>query len=97
MPDLRISGIVWLEEVVDKLQRKHGVLSEEVEEVLASRCRMRRIEAGNLQGEDLYAALGRTEAGRYLTVFFVFKSTQQALIVSAREMTRSERARYAKK
>jgi uncharacterized DUF497 family protein len=41
--------------------------------------------------------VGRTDAGRYLIVFFVRKKTQQALILSARDMTRSERRRYEKK
>ena len=40
---------------------------------------------------------GQTGAGRYVIVFFVRKKTQQALIVSARGMTDSERKRYEKK
>ena len=60
---MKITGFVWLEEVVDKLQRKHGVEPEEVEEALAQRARIRRIEAGKVQGEDLYAGVGRTVAG----------------------------------
>jgi uncharacterized DUF497 family protein len=38
--------------------------------------------------------MGQTAGGRYLIVFFVRKATQQALPVSAREMTRGERRRY---
>lgn len=39
----------------------------------------------------------RREGGRYLIVFFVHKRSRHALILSAREMTDSERKRYAKK
>ena len=41
--------------------------------------------------------MGQTSAGRYLMVFFVRKKTRQALILSARDMTDSERKRYEKK
>jgi uncharacterized protein len=94
---MRINGIVWLEDVVDKLRRKHGVEPEEVEEALAPKARIRKIEAGDVRGEDLYAALGRTDAGRYLIVFFVYKATHEALIVSARDATGKEKKLYGKK
>jgi uncharacterized protein len=94
---MRIDGIIWLEEVIAKLQRKHGVEPEEVEEVLARTTRVRRIEAGDVRGEDLYAATGRTGDGRHLIVFFVYKATREALIVSARDATAREKKLYAKK
>jgi uncharacterized DUF497 family protein len=69
----KITGFVWLEEVVDKLQRKHGVEPDEVEEALTQKARIRRIEAGKVQGEDLYAGVGRTVAGRHLIVFLCIR------------------------
>ena len=69
----------------------------EVEKALAAAHRFRFIETGDVGGEDLYAAMGRTDAGRYLIVYFIYKVTQEALIVSAREMTRKEKRAYAKK
>jgi len=36
----------------------------------------------------------QTEAGRYLTVFFVLKKDGQALVVSARDMSDTERKRH---
>jgi uncharacterized DUF497 family protein len=42
----------------------------------------------------VYAGLGRTEAGRYLIVFFVLKLDRMALIISAREMSLAERRRH---
>ena len=49
---------------------KHQVAPEEVDEVLFSRPLYRKVQKGHVPGEDVYAALGRTEAGRYLIVFF---------------------------
>jgi uncharacterized DUF497 family protein len=94
---MRLTGTAWLQDIVEKLASKHGVSTEEVEEILSSTPRFRRIAKGNVKGEDLYAAMGQTSAGRYLVVFFVRKSTGEALVISAREMDPSERKSYAKK
>lgn len=45
----------------------------------------------------MYTALGRTDSGRYLIVFFILKPSKRALIISAREMEPTERKRYARK
>jgi uncharacterized DUF497 family protein len=42
-------------------------------------------------------ALGRTDAGRYLSVLFIYKLSKEALILSARDMARKERRIYGKK
>lgn len=94
---MKIDGILWLRDVVDKLDRKHNVTPDEVELVLRSNPRFRFIERGDVDGEDMYAALGRTFGGRYLIVYFIYKQSQEALIVSAREMTKQERRSYGKK
>lgn len=93
---MKIIGLILLEDIVDKLAWKHGVVPEEVAEVIANRHQIRFIEKGDQVGEDLYAAYGRTDAGRNLAVFFVYKTTKQALVISAREMTKTERKRYGK-
>lgn len=92
-----ILDIIWLPHVIDKLDSKHGVIPEEVEEVLFDNPRYRKVQKGHIPGEDLYTASGQTEAGRYLIVFFVYKATQEALIVSARDMVKSERRHYGRK
>ena len=94
---MRINGIIWLETVVDKLHRKHRVTTDEVEEVLSGKPSLRRMEAGDVQGEDLYAALGRAGSGRHLVVFFVLKRDGDALVVSARDMAPKERRLYGRK
>ena len=78
---LRIEGIIWLEDIVEKLILKHGVNQNEVVEVLRNKPVFRLIEKGHRKNENLYAALGQTDPGRYLTVFFVYKKTKQALII----------------
>ena len=94
---MEITGIIWLEDIVEKLAWKHHVMESEVLEVLKNKPKFRFVEKGHIPDENLYAALGQTYAGRYLIVFFVYKKTGEALIVSARNMTDPERNRYEHK
>ncbi len=94
---MRIIDILWLPDVIDKLEGKHNLQPYEVEEVLMGRPGFRRVERGKVQGEDLYLALGQTEAGRYLIVYFIRKSGGVALVISARDMDMRERRQYERK
>jgi uncharacterized DUF497 family protein len=94
---MRIEGIVWLRNIVDKLAVKHHVEIDEVEEVLSNQPKFRFVEKGERAGENVYIALGQTEAGRYLAVLFIHKKTKEALILSARDMANKERKQYGKK
>lgn len=94
---MKLSGIIWLEEIVEKIKHKHRVTQEEVREVLNGSSHFRFVEKGHRREENVYSALGQTRAGRYLIVFFVRKKTGQALPISARDMTGGERRRYEKK
>jgi hypothetical protein len=94
---MKVSGIIWLRDIVDKLEWKHDVTTEAVEEVLMNARHFRRIEAGKIEGENLYTASGQTEAGRYLIVYFIHKTTDEALVISARTMTKQERRSYGKR
>jgi len=94
---LKINGIIWLASVIEKISIKHGVSCEEVCQVLQRRATFRSVEKGHRRGENVYAALGRTEAGRYLVVFFIHKPDHRILILTARDMTVAERRRYEKK
>jgi uncharacterized DUF497 family protein len=94
---LRLTGFVWLDSIVEKLSVKHRVETYEVEEVFRGRPRFRFVEKGYTAGEDVYAALGTTSAGRYLITFFIRKQDGRALTLSARDMTSAERARYGRK
>lgn len=94
---MNIEGIIWLRTVVDKLVFKHHVETHEVEEVFAGQPRFRFVEKGEREGEDIYLALGQTEAGRYLAVLFIHKKNKEALILSARDMADKERKMYGRK
>ena len=91
---MQIDEIIWQQQFVEKLVIKHGVEKTEVEEVLSNRPRFRFVSKGNRAGEDVYSAMGQTDAGRYLIIFFIRKSNRRALVISARDMTRTERRNY---
>ncbi len=94
---MKIEAVIWLRNIVDKLWYKHHVEIEEVEDVLVSKPKFRFVQKGKREGENVYMALGRTCAGRYLTVLFIYKETNEALILSARDMARKERKQYERK
>ena len=91
---MKIKGLIWFDQIIDKLARKHNVNQIEVAEVLAKEPYFRFIERGHRPGENIYAAMGQTPNGRYLIVFFVYKKDGRAIILSARDMTPAERKRY---
>jgi uncharacterized DUF497 family protein len=94
---MRIKDLLLKSYVIDKLTWKHNISELELRQVFNNGPRIRMIEKGRIKGEDLYVALGRTDAGRYLVVFFIMKMSKEALIVTARDMTDKERRRYEKK
>lgn len=94
---MRIGEVVWLDAVVDKLAIKHHVEIEEVEEVLKNKPKFRFAGKGERAGEDVYMALGQTDAGRYLAVLFIHKISGDGLILSARDMQSWERRVYERK
>ena len=94
---MNINEIIWLTQFVDKIESKHGVSADEVEEVLTNQPRIQRIERGALEGEDLYRATGQTEAGRFLVVFFLYKGRDRALVISARDVSQRERKNYGRR
>lgn len=94
---VRVEEIIWLDAVVEKLAVKHQVVPDEVEEVLYNKPKFRFVEKGEREGEDVYLALGQTDAGRYLAIVFIYKPSAQALILSARDMAKKERKLYGRK
>jgi len=94
---MRITGIIWLAEVVAELRWKHRVEQENVRQIFCNSTKLRFVEKAHRRGENVYSAMAQTDAGRYLTVLFVHKTDSRALILSARDMTRAERKRYERK
>ena len=93
---MTISRIIWKDQFVEKLEVKHGVLVEEVEEVLDSKPHIRKVSKGNVKGENVYAAFGQTIGGRYLVIFYIRKLDGAILPISARDMDKGERNYYGK-
>src|SRR5947209_19811335 len=91
---MRLYEVIWRDSFVGKLEAKHGVSTDEVEQVLFFKPHVRRAQKGHVKGEDLYAAYGQTDGGRYLIVFFIRKEQTAALPISARDMTDSEQKYY---
>lgn len=89
-----IDDFIWLPDILDKITFKHHLTQDEVEEVFFNRPHYRFIESGYRKDEHVYAAMGKTDAGRYLIVFFIYKPGNVALIISARDMDRKERRQY---
>lgn len=96
---MKIKQIIWLPDFEDKLYEKHSVSVDDVEEALfnSSPPHIRFMEKGSRKDEDLYAAYGQTIGGRYLVIFFILKSGNAALVISARDMDRKERRRYGRR
>ena len=76
---------------------KHSVEIYGVEEALENQPKIRFVQKGNVKGEDVYIGLGRSDAGRYLAILFIYKVSREALIVSARDMAAKERRQYGRK
>ncbi|MBI3961144.1 MAG: BrnT family toxin [Deinococcus sp.] len=83
----RVTGFEWDEANVAHIAR-HQVTPEECEEMFADR----HLFAKALDSK--YNALGRTLAGRLLSIFFVIKPGRLVRVITAREMEHHERRRY---
>jgi len=94
---VQIIDLLLNDNVIDKLIWKHNISELEVRQLFNNQPNIGFIEKGKVKGEHLYVASGRTDAGRYLLVFFIMKKNRKALIVTGRDMTERERRKYAKK
>jgi len=88
---LRIESLEIDDHILDKIESKHGISFVEVEEACLSEKRhVRRSREG------LYKLFSQTMAGRYILVVLVNLGRGCWRIVTAREMTDSERQLYSK-
>jgi len=88
---LYIESLEIDDHILDKIESKHGITLEEVEEACLSDSRhVRRSREG------LYKLFSRTAAGRYVLVVLVDLGGGVWRIVTAREMTDRERQLYAR-
>jgi hypothetical protein len=88
---LRIESLEIDDHILDKIESKHGITFQEVEEACLSEKRhVRRSREG------LYKLFSQTVAGRYILVVLVNLGRGSWKIVTAREMTDRERRLYNK-
>jgi uncharacterized DUF497 family protein len=77
--------------ILEKIESKHNITYHEVEEAFQSdRRHVRKAKDG------LYKVFSRTISGRYVLVVLVNTGSGNWKIVTAREMTESERQLYTK-
>lgn len=88
---MQIDLIIWLDNIVEKIESKHALSRDEVEQALRNAPKFRRGSKGNRLGEDVYYAFGQTDEGRYLFIVFIAKAQNRALVLSARDMESNER------
>ena len=69
----------------------HGVEPYEAEEVIDDDPFISKV------GQGKYLAYGQSDGGRYLLVVFATKSEQRIRVVTARDMTNSEKKRFRRR
>jgi uncharacterized DUF497 family protein len=92
---VRLTDVIWKTRFREKLLLKHGVTTEEAEDVIFGKPFIVKVAKGKVKNEDVYEVFGQTQHGRYVVVFFIHKAGA-ALPISARDMTDSERRYYEK-
>ena len=91
----RIEGFERDDGNARKSEAKHGVTQAEAEQVFFGEPLLLLRDERHSGGEARLHALGRTDAGRHLHVTFtVRRDGTRIRVISARNMTRKERARY---
>jgi uncharacterized DUF497 family protein len=86
---LYIESLEIDDHILDKIEAKHGITFSEVEEAcLSDKIHVRRSKEG------LYKLFSQTIAGRYVLVVLVNLGRGNWKVVTARDMTDSERQHY---
>ncbi len=88
---LYIESLEIDDHILDKIESKHSIIFSEVEEACLSD--RRHVRKGK---EGLYKLFSQTDAGRYILVVLIKLGNGSWKIVTAREMTDSERQLYRK-
>lgn len=88
-----ITGFDWDEGNRDKNRIKHNVSTGEAEQIFFNEPLIVLDDEKHSDKEQRYAAFGITDKGRTLVIIFTIRSSKLR-IISARDMTRQERAFY---
>jgi uncharacterized DUF497 family protein len=92
----RVEGFEWDHGNARKSGDKHGVSQTEAEQVFFNEPLLIAEDHRHSEQESRRHALGRTDEGRPLHVTFTLRGAGTLIrVISARDMSRKERARYA--
>ena len=91
-----ITGFQWDDGNARKSEERHGVTQAEAESVFADERLLFDRDIRHSQSEQRYNALGRSADGRLLHITFTLRNRDTIIrVISARDMNRRERNRYA--
>ena len=88
------TGFQWDAGNAEKNWRAHRVAQTEAEQVFFNRPVVVAPDPGHSEREARYAALGKTMAGRRLSLVFTIRG-MRVRVISARDMGRRDRRLYA--
>jgi len=92
-----ILGFQWDTGNAYKSKDKHGVSQAEAEEIFFNQPLLIQDDAKHSIAESRFLALGLTSAGKLLAVIFTLRAQATLIrVVSARPMSKNERAFYEK-
>ena len=92
----QITGFHWDDGNARKSEDRHGVSHSEAEEMFTDERLLVDRVIHHSQYEQRYNALGSTEHGRLLHATFTLRNNETDIrVISARDMNRRERNRYA--
>ncbi len=88
-----LEGFEWDAGNADKNWLGHAVRQAETEQALLNTPLVVAEDVGHSKGEARFLALGRTDAGRLLTIVFTVRG-RRIRVISARTMSKKERTAY---
>jgi uncharacterized DUF497 family protein len=91
-----VEGFEWDDGNANKNWHLHGVTEGECEEVFFNLPLIIAADKKHSDSEDRFFALGRTESNRWLFLAFTVRNNL-IRVISARDMTKSERRKYYEK
>jgi uncharacterized DUF497 family protein len=92
---VQFTGFQWEEDNINKNLYKHNVENWECEQIYFNEPLIILDDPKHSYAEKRWAAFGKTDAGRMLTVIFT-KRGSLIRVISARDMKRKERIFYGK-
>lgn len=92
----RIAGFDWDDGNTRKNIDRHGVTQLEAEQIFLDPKLLVLVDEKHSSEEERLQAYGETAAGRKLQISFTLRHDESLIrVISARDMSRKERARYA--